>query len=140
MLALVACAGPPGAVDLGVHSPPLGEGVLLIDDVGLDVPGSGFAPVLSRGCELPCKGTFIARTTSADQERIRIELLRRSFDRGVKISRLAGFEILEVPPGPAGQRVVEITLRAKKDLLTISAQEEETGAPLKIRTLLMMGE
>jgi molecular chaperone DnaK (HSP70) len=114
--------------------------VLLTDDVGLDVRGSGFAPVLTRGCELPCKGTFIARTTSADQDRIRIELLRRTYGNGVKISRLAGFEIMEVPPGAAGQRVVEITLRAKKDLLTISALEEETGAALKIRTLLMVGE
>jgi molecular chaperone DnaK (HSP70) len=139
-LALAACAGPKGAVDVGVHSPPLGEGVLLVDDVGLDVPGSGFAPVLARGCELPCKGTFIARTTSKNQKRIRIELLRRSYGRRPTISRLATFEIIEVPPGAAGQHVVQITLRAKKDLLTISAEEEETGAASKIRTLLMLGE
>lgn len=139
-LALAACAGPKGAVDVGVHSPPLGEGALLVDDVGLDVPGSGFAPVLGRGCELPCKGTFIARTSSKNQERIRIELLRRSYGRKPNVSRLATFEIVEIPPGAAGQHVVEITLRAKKDLLTISAEEEETGEAYTIRTLLMVGE
>jgi molecular chaperone DnaK (HSP70) len=125
---------------MGVQPPPIGEGVLLIDDVGLELSGTGFAPVLVRGCELPCKGSFVAPTTSDNQKRFRIRLLRRSYADGVAISRISDFQIIGVPPGPAGERIIEVTLRAKKDSLTISAVEKETGTALTIRTVLMMGE
>ena len=140
VLVCAACANPSGTVEMGVPPPPIGEGVLLIEDVGLEVAGTGFAPVLARGCELPCKGSFIAPTSSDNQKRFRLRLLRRSYAGRGTISLISDFQIIGIPPGPAGERILEVTLRAKKDSLTISAVEKETGTALTIRTVLMMGE
>ena len=139
-LILASCASPKGVAVLGVHSPPLGEGSVLLDDVGVMIPSTGFAPILARGCELPCKGSFNARTSSENQERVSFRLLRRSFSGPAAVSRLGDFQVIEIPPGPAGERLIEVTLRAKKDSLSIYAVEEETGARLKIRTILFVGE
>jgi molecular chaperone DnaK (HSP70) len=123
-----------------VRSPPLGKGSLLLDDVGVMIPSEGFAPILTRGCELPCKGSFNVRTSSENQERVRVRLLRRSFNGRATVSGLGDFQIVEIPPGPARERLIEVTLRAKKDSLSIYAIEKETGAQLKIRTILFIGE
>jgi len=139
-LILASCASPKGGVVLGVRSPPLGEGSVLLDDVGVMIPSEGFAPVLTRGCELPCKGSLIVRTSSENQERVRVRLLRRSFSGRVTVSGLGDFQIFEIPPGPARARLIEVTLRAKKESLSIYAVEKETGADLKIRTILFVGE
>ena len=139
-LILASCAIPKGGAVLGVHSPPLGEGSVLLDDVGVMIPGEGFAPILSRGCELPCKGSFNVRTSTENQERVRVRLLRRSFSDLSTTSGLADFQVIEIPPGPARERLIEVTLRAKKDSLSIYAVEQETGAHLKIRTILFVGE
>ena len=139
-LILASCASPKGGAVLGVHSPPLGEGSVLLDDVGVMIPSKGFAPVLTRGCELPCKGSFIVRTSSENQEHVRVRLLRRSFSDSATLSGLADFQIIEIPPGPARERLIAVTLRAKKDSLSIYAVEQETGAHLKIRTILFGGE
>ena len=77
---------------------------------------------------------------SDDQERIRVRLLRRSFERKAVVSRLVDFQVTGIPPGPARERQVEVTLRAKKESLTIYAVEKETGTPVKIRTILFIGE
>ena len=139
-LILASCASPKGGAVLGVRSPPLGEGSVLLDDVGVMIPSEGFAPVLTRGCELPCKGSFNVRTSSENQERVRIRLLRRSFRGPGIVSGLGDFQIVEIPPGPARERLIEVTLRAKKESLSIYAVEKETGAHLKIRTILFAGE
>jgi molecular chaperone DnaK (HSP70) len=139
-LTLASCASPKGGAVLGVHSPPLGTGSVLVDDVGVMIRGQGFAPIMMRGCELPCKGSFDVRTSSENQERVRVQLLRRSFSGREIVSGLGDFQIIEIPPGPAGERRIEVTLRAKKDSLSIYAIEEETGAPLKIRTILFVGD
>jgi molecular chaperone DnaK (HSP70) len=139
-LILASCASPKGGAALGVRSPPLGEGNVLTDDVGIMMPSEGFAPILARGCELPCKGSFNVRTSSDNQERVRFRLLRRSSSGSGTVSRLGDFQIIEIPPGPARERLIEVTLRAKKDRLSIYAVEEETGADLKIRTILFIGE
>ena len=139
-LILASCASPKGGAVLGVHSPPLGEGSVLLDDVGVMIPSTGFAPILTRGCELPCKGSFNVRTSSENQERVSFRLLRRSFSGPTAVSRLGDFQIIEIPPGPAGERLIEVTLRAKKDSLSVYAVEEETGAHLKIRTILFIAD
>ena len=139
-LILASCASPKGGAVLGVHSPPLGEGSVLLDDVGVMIPGEGFAPILSRGCELPCRGSFNVRTSTENQERVRVRLLRRSFSGPIVVSKLGDFQIIEIPPGPAGERSIEVTLRAKKNSLSIYAIEEETGTHLKLRTILLIGD
>jgi len=139
-LILASCASPKGGVVLGVRSPPLGEGSVLLDDVGVMIPNEGFAPVVTRGCALPCRGSFNVRTSSENQERVRVRLLRRSFSGPITVSELGDFQIIEIPPGPARERLIEVTLRAKKDSLSIYAVEKETGAHLKIRTILFVGE
>jgi molecular chaperone DnaK (HSP70) len=139
-LILASCASPKGGAVLGVRSPPLGKGSVLLDDVGVMIRSKGFAPILTRGCELPCKGSFNVRTSSENQERVRVRLLRRSFNGPATVSGLGDFQIIEIPPGPAGERLIDVTLRAKKDSLSIYAVEKETGAQLKIRTILFVGE
>jgi len=139
-LILGSCASPKGGAVIGVRSSPLGEGSRMLDDVGVMLPDQGFAPILARGCELPCRGAFYVRTTSENQESIPVRLLRRSFDRTAVVSRLVEFQIIDIPPGPAGERQVEVTLRAKKESLSIYAVEKETGTQLKIRTILFVGE
>ncbi len=139
-LILASCASPKGGAVLGVRSPPLGEGSALLDDVGVMVPSEGFVPVLARGCELPCRGTFNLRTSSENQERIRVRLMRRASGGTSAISTLADFQIVDIPPGPARERLIEVMLRAKKDSLSIHAVEKETGAYLKIRTILLVGK
>jgi molecular chaperone DnaK (HSP70) len=139
-LILASCTSPKGGAALGVRSPPLGEGGVLTDDVGIMIPSKGFAPILTRGCELPCKGSFNVRTSSENQERAQFRLLRRSSSGPGTVSRLGDFQIIEIPPGPARERLIEVTLRAKKDRLSIHAVEEETGEDLKIRTILFVGE
>jgi molecular chaperone DnaK (HSP70) len=140
VLILGSCASPKGGTVVGVRSTPLGEGSLLLDDVGVMIPNEGFAPILARGCELPCRGAFYLRTSSENQKRIRVRLLRRSFDGKAVVSRLVDFQVIEIPPGPARERQVEVTLRAKKESLSIYAVDKETGAYLKIRTILFVGE
>jgi len=140
LLVLLACASSPGTVDLGVDAPPLGAGAVLDDEVGVSIAGSSFATVLARGCELPCKGVFEIRTGSDDQERIMIHLLRRASKAPHPISRLADFQIVGIPPGPARDRIVTVTLRARKDRLSISAVETATSTSLTIRTVLFVGE
>ena len=100
-LILASCASPKGGAVLGVRSPPLGKGSVLLDDIGVMIPNEGFAPVVMRGCELPCKGSFNVQTSSDNQERIRVRLLRRSFSDSATLSGLADFQIIEIPPGPA---------------------------------------
>jgi molecular chaperone DnaK (HSP70) len=139
-LILGACASPQGGTIVGLRSAPLGEGSVMLDDVGVMIPGEGFAPILARGCELPCRGSFYVRTSSENQERIRVRLLRRSFEGKAAVSRLVDFQVTEIPPGPAHERQVEVLLRAKKESLTIHAVEKETGTPVKIRTILLVGE
>jgi molecular chaperone DnaK (HSP70) len=139
-LILGACASPQGGTTVGLSSAPLAEGSLMLDDVGVMLPSEGFAPILARGCELPCRGMFHLRTSSDNQERIRVRLLRRSFERRAVVSRLVDFQVTEIPPGPAGERQVEVTLRAKKESLTIYAVEKQTDTPVKIRTILFIGE
>ena len=140
VLILGSCASPKGGAVVGVRSSPLGEGSMMLDDVGVMLPDQGFAPILARGCEFPCRGTFYVRTSSENQESIPVRLLRRSFDRTAVVSRLVEFQIIDIPPGPAGERQAEVTLRAKKESLSIYAVEKETGAQLKIRTILFVGE
>jgi molecular chaperone DnaK (HSP70) len=139
-LVFTSCASPKGGAVLGVRSPPLGEGSVLLDDVGVMIPNRGFAPILARGCELPCRGSFQARTSSENQERISVRLVRRSSKGSAVVSRLADFQIADIPPGPAGERLIEVALRAKKDSLSIHAVDKETGAHLKIRTILFIGD
>ena len=139
-LLLASCAGPQGGAVVGVRSPTLGEGSLLTDDVGIAIPGQGFAPILMRGCELPCKGSFNVRTSSENQERLRVRLLRRSAAEHGAVSTLVDFQIIDIPPAPAHEHTIEVTLRAKKDRLSIYAVEEESGEYLAIRTILFAGE
>jgi molecular chaperone DnaK (HSP70) len=139
-LIFASCASTKGGTVLGVRSPPLGKSSVLVDDVGVMLPNKGFAPILARGCELPCKGSLHIRTSSENQERVRVRLLRRSFSGRATVSRLGDFQIIEIPPGPARERLVEVTLRAKKESLSIHAVEKETGAQLKIQTILLVGE
>jgi len=139
-LALAGCASAPGTIELGVNDPPLGSGVLLADDVGLLVASGDFAPILAHGCELPCKGSFEMRTNSDDQTRMSVQLLRRASRAPYPVSRVADFQIIDVPPGPAGTRSVEVTLRAKKDSISIHALEVSTDTNLTIRTVLFAGD
>jgi len=139
-LCLAGCAQMPGTIELGVGDPPLGSGALLADDLGLLVADGAFAPVLARGCELPCKGNFEMRTSSDDQQRFAVQLLRRAGRSPYGVSPVAEFQILDVPPGPAGSRSVEVTLRARKDRISIHARELSTETNLTIRTVLLAGD
>ena len=139
-LILASCASPKGGAVLGVRSPPLGEGSVLLDDIGVIIPSKGFAPVLPRGCELPCKGSLNIRTSFENQERVSVRLLRRSSSGRETVSRLGDFQITEIPPGPAEAHLIEVTLRAQKNNLSIYAIEEETGVHLRIRTILFVGD
>ena len=138
-LIFASCASPKGGTVLGVRSPPLGEGSVLLDDVGVMLPSEGFAPILARGCEVPCRGSFHVRTSSENQKRISVRLMRRSFSGTAVVSRLVDFQIVGIPPGPARERMIEVILRAKKESLSIHAVEKETGEHLKIRTILLVG-
>jgi molecular chaperone DnaK (HSP70) len=139
-LVLAGCASAPGTVEVGVDKPPLGSGMLLSDDVGLVVASGDFAPILAHGCELPCKGAFEMHTTSDDQTRMTLQLLRRISHAPYSVSRVAEFQIIDVPTGPAGTRNVEVTLRAKKDSISIHAVELSTDTNLTIRTVLFAGD
>lgn len=138
-LVFAACASQTGGAEITVK-PPLGEGNWLTHDVGVNSPKAGFQPILAAGCELPCKGSFVARTSIDDQKRLQIRLVRRSPERRTLVTGAAAFQITEIPPGPAGGRAIEVTVRAKKNRLTVSAVDQETGKSFPLRTLLLMEE
>ena len=138
-LVFAACASQTGGAEIAV-APPLGEGNWLTHDVGIKLPKAGFIPIMGAGCEFPCKGSFVARTSVDDQKRLQIRLVRRSPERPTLVTAAGAFQITEIPPGPAGVRAIDVTVRAKKNRLTISAVDLETGEIFPLRTLLLMEE
>jgi len=139
VLVCAACANPAGRVELAAD-PPLGEGNVLLNDVGLMLPKAGFQTIIAAGCEMPCKGSFIARTSLDDQDRLQIVLMRRPVDRRALVTRAGAFQIDEIPPGPAGQRAIDVTIRAKRNQISVFASDQETGESLPLRTVLMMAD
>lgn len=131
----VACAGTQPGASISVSETPLGEKGQLIHGLGVAAAGGSVAAVLPIGCELPCDGTFSVRTTRQDQKRISL----RFYALAKRAAPIGGVQIVGLPPGPAGERGAEVTIRATKDRLIVNADEKESGAALVVRTLLDFG-
>jgi len=64
------------AVVLERNSPAVGEGGVLIEDIGLETLGGIFTPLLKTGCATPCKDSEIFSTAQDNQSKFQVSLFR----------------------------------------------------------------
>jgi molecular chaperone DnaK len=96
--------------------------------IGVGTPGGPFRKLFATGLSLPTSRTFGLYTFEEGQTELHLPIYQGESSQ-VDENELLGTAVLGgIPPGPAGSRLIEITLTLTPEcLLHVSARDRETG-------------
>lgn len=135
LLLLASCAhhqNIQSAVVLERNSPAIGDGGTLVEDVGIETIGGVFAPLLNRGCKVPCRDASIFSTAQDNQNRIQVSLFRGKEKLVPKNHSLGVCYIVAIQPAPRGFPQIELTVEAVEKEIRVSALDKATNKTLAI--------
>lgn len=134
--ALVACllAGAAWAEPLVLEAPtpiisPSGE---LTEDVGLELASKQFAPILKRGCPVPCHKTAEFRNSDDQQKTVKLSLFRGTQQQTAEAKFLGRIEITGFPPQAPGNTRILVTFIVADGRITVDAADKNGSEPLTI--------
>ncbi|MEQ8276597.1 MAG: Hsp70 family protein [Deltaproteobacteria bacterium] len=114
------------------------DAIVLIDalplSIGVGLPGGRFKPLLSRDTRLPSSRTYQVRTTRDDQRDYEIALFQGESERVEDNEPLGILTLDELPKGPRGTVVIEVTLSVDAEcVLDVKAREPTSGNTVAAR-------
>lgn len=129
LLGAVACGAcaPEPTVLVEADSPAIRDGVLA-ESIGIETGAGEVATILEAGCRLPCAERVSFGTAEEDQGEILLYLYRGNSGRTADSTALGTFEIVGLPPGPAGALDVFVTFRAADGDLSLRADPATAGS------------
>jgi molecular chaperone DnaK (HSP70) len=122
LILFIPCIGYSADIVVEEDSPVV-QGGTLSQDVGIEMWGGTFNPVIFMGCELPCQLSQKFSTADDDQREITIRVLR-GVSKSVKDDVYLGtYKIAGIPPGPRGHAMVKVIFGASEGRLWLSASD-----------------
>ncbi len=114
------------------------DAIVLIDalplSIGVGLPGGRFKPLLSRDTRLPSSRTYQVRTTRDDQRDYEIALFQGESERVEDNEPLGILTLEDLPKGPRGTVVIEVTLSVDAEcVLDVKAREPTSGGTVAAR-------
>jgi len=117
------------------HSP-VAQGSSLTEDVGIEMWGGTFNPIIFMGCDLPCEENQIFSTADEQQIDMTITLARGVSKYTKNDTHLGTFRISGLVPGPKGRTLLNIVFGASKGNLWLSAKDMNGLSKLKITKII----
>ena len=94
--------------------------------IGVQTAGNTMDRVLPRLASIPYEQTRQYKTTKENMQRITINVRQGESDEASKNHSLGKFAITNIPPGPAGSWIFNVTLRVDEDnVLKVTADRED---------------
>ncbi|MEE9608284.1 MAG: Hsp70 family protein [Myxococcota bacterium] len=122
----------PARIQVEGSSPAVGQGARLAEAVGIATDEGAFSPILKAGCELPCERAVFFSTAFDGQTELPL-VIYRGHAALVKENRYLGnFTVTGILPAPRGKRLIEVTLRADSDGISLGV-EDAGGAQVGVR-------
>jgi molecular chaperone DnaK len=104
---------------------------ITVHDIGIEDDQGNFVTLIKKGTTYPVAISKIFTTTTDNQREIAVHLLQRTID-GTIIS-LGSFIMPELPPRPAGELPIEVTVSINENrLIKVTALEREGGREMSI--------
>jgi molecular chaperone DnaK len=106
--------------------------IVLLDvtplSLGVEVRGGGFVKMIERGATVPCRRTRVFTTTADNQTKVEIHVLQGERELSKANKSLARFELVGIPPAPAGTPKIEVAFDIDSNgIVSVSAKDLETG-------------
>jgi molecular chaperone DnaK len=115
------------------NSPAVGDGGMLVEDVGLETIGGVFTPLLKTGCATPCKDSEIFSTGQDNQTKFQVSLFRGKEKMVSNNHSLGVCYVIDIQPAPRGTPEIEVTVEAAEREIRIYALDNATKKPLPIQ-------
>jgi molecular chaperone DnaK len=106
--------------------------IVLLDvtplSLGVEVRGGGFVKMIERGATVPCRRTRVFTTTADNQTKVEVHVLQGERELSKANKSLARFELVGIPPAPAGTPKIEVAFDIDSNgIVSVSAKDLETG-------------
>ncbi|HEX6591832.1 MAG TPA: Hsp70 family protein [Moraxellaceae bacterium] len=126
LMALLLCGYASGEGAVLVIEPPVGgvmsEGVLQ-EAVGIETLGGVVAPILQKGCKLPCSQRKTFSTAEDNQDQITLAVFRGNSVYSREARSLGIFRIGGISPMPRGKTTIQVEFVADKNGISLSATD-----------------
>src|SRR5437588_676349 len=97
----------PNAIVLERNSPAVGDGGLLVENVGLETIGGVFTPLLKTESATPCRDSEVFSTAQDNQSKLQISLFRGNERLVSKNHSLGVCYVVDIPPARRGIPKIE---------------------------------
>jgi len=105
----------------------------LVEDIGIETLGGVFTPLLPRGQSVPCEVTETFSTAADNQERLQLQLFRGTAELTRDVRHLGMLVVEELPAGPRGTVMIDITFSVTADAVILIAAREQSGHAVRLQ-------
>jgi len=125
------------AIQSGIIRGKLKDMVLLLDvtplSLGIETENDGFHRIIEKNTTIPTKRTMPFTTVENNQRRVRIHVLQGEGKKSSENTSLAMFDLVGIPPAPAGIPQVDVTFEIDADgIVKVSAKDVASGMEQRI--------
>lgn len=114
------------------NNSPVIKGNALKEDVGIEMWGGTFNPIIFMGCELPCEQNQIFSTADEQQIDMTIKLLRGLSKSAKEGTYLGTYRISGLVPADTGRTTLDVVFGASKGDLWFSVKDVHGLSRIKI--------
>jgi molecular chaperone DnaK len=126
------CVAVGAAVQTGILQGEMSDIVLLLDvtsmSLGIEIEGDAYEKLIEKNTTIPTKKTKPFTTVENNQRQVRVHVLQGDEPRASMNTSLAMFDLVGIPPAPAGIPQIDVTFEIDADgIVRVRAKDFKSG-------------